>query len=128
MNNFSFSLDYQDQDARACTIKTPHGEITTPIFMPVGTQGSVKALAPDDLHDASARIILANIYHLMLRPGCKFLTEYGGLHKFMSWQKPILTDSGGFQVFSLGQGEPRSKIRAINALLMRKNRRVWCCF
>lgn len=115
MNKFSFNLDHQDHDARACTIKTPHGEITTPIFMPVGTQGSVKALAPDDLNHASAQIILANTYHLMLRPGKKFLKEYGGLHKFMSWDKPILTDSGGFQVFSLGQGEPRSKARAQNA-------------
>jgi len=115
ITNFSFSLDARDHDARACTIKTPHGEITTPIFMPVGTQGSVKALAPDDLNQASAQIILANTYHLMLRPGKKFLEEYGGLHKFMSWSKPILTDSGGFQVFSLAQGEPRSKTRALNA-------------
>jgi queuine tRNA-ribosyltransferase len=115
MSDFSFSLDHHDDHARACTIKTPHGEITTPIFMPVGTQGSVKALAPDDLNHARAQIILANTYHLMLRPGKNFLKEYGGLHKFMSWSKPILTDSGGFQVFSLGQGEPRSKIRAQNA-------------
>jgi len=114
MTKFSFCIDYSDNDARACTINTPHGEIKTPIFMPVGTQGSVKALAPDDLEKAKAQIILANTYHLMLRPGKKFLEEFGGLHKFMSWDKPILTDSGGFQVFSLGQNQPRSKARAQN--------------
>lgn len=109
MSNFSYTLDHCDHNARATTISTPHGEIKTPIFMPVGTQGSVKALAPDDLRAANAQIILGNTYHLMLRPGKEFLTRYGGLHKFMSWDRPILTDSGGFQVFSLSQESPRTQ-------------------
>lgn len=107
MANFSFEINQQDHDARACTIFTPHGEIHTPIFMPVGTQGSVKALDPVDLKNAGSEIILANTYHLMLRPGKDFFTNYGGLHKFMAWDRPILTDSGGFQVYSLSRGIPR---------------------
>ncbi|MCA9507553.1 MAG: tRNA guanosine(34) transglycosylase Tgt [Myxococcales bacterium] len=109
MNKFSFKLDAVDGYARATSITTPHGIITTPIFMPVGTQGSVKALSNQDLKDANAQIILGNTYHLMLRPGKNFLQTFGGLHKFMSWDRPILTDSGGFQVFSLSQGAPRGK-------------------
>lgn len=109
MNNFSFTLEHSDDKARATTIVTPHGEIKTPIFMPVGTQGSVKSLCPADLKAAQAQIILGNTYHLMLRPGKKFLADYGGLHKLMAWDRPILTDSGGFQVYSLSQGLPRSK-------------------
>lgn len=106
-NSFSFTLEHNDGDARAATIGTPHGIIETPIFMPVGTQGSVKALCPNDLKNAGAQIILANTYHLMLRPKKDFLQAYGGLHRFMSWDRPLLTDSGGFQVFSLAQGKPR---------------------
>lgn len=109
MTNFSFEQIACDGDARACTINTPHGEINTPIFMPVGTQGSVKALCPTDLKNAQAQIILGNTYHLMLRPGKEKLKALGGLHKLMSWDRPILTDSGGFQVFSLSQGDPRGK-------------------
>ncbi len=109
MSNFSFNVENTDALARATTLVTPHGPIETPIFMPVGTQGSVKALCPQDLKAAGAQIILANTYHLMLRPGKEFFKRYGGLHKFMSWDRPILTDSGGFQVFSLSQGQPRSK-------------------
>ncbi|HXW60174.1 MAG TPA: tRNA guanosine(34) transglycosylase Tgt, partial [Myxococcota bacterium] len=109
MSNFSFSLEHTDQNARATIIKTPHGEIKTPIFMPVGTQGSVKALCPDDLKKAGAQIILGNTYHLMLRPGKEFFIRNGGLHKLMSWDRPILTDSGGFQVYSLSQGLPRGE-------------------
>ncbi len=111
MTTFNFSIDHTDGDARASTIQTPHGAIHTPIFMPVGTQGSVKALCPDDLVSAQAEIILANTYHLMLRPGKEFLASYGGLHKFMSWSRPILTDSGGFQVFSLSKGSPRGRAK-----------------
>lgn len=111
MSEFSFSVDHTDGDARATTIITPHGTIHTPIFMPVGTQGSVKALSPHDLHGAGAEIILGNTYHLMLRPGKEFLNAYGGLHKFMAWDKPLLTDSGGFQVYSLSQGTPRGKAK-----------------
>lgn len=113
-NNFSFNLDATCGLARATTINTPHGAIKTPIFMPVGTQGSVKALSNQDLLDCQAQIILGNTYHLMLRPGKKFFEEFGGLHKLMNWQKPILTDSGGFQVFSLSQGEARGRNKKNN--------------
>ena len=88
--------------ARAGRIHTPHGSFDTPIFMPVGTQASVKTLAPEELKEMSAGIILSNNYHLFLRPGSKLVKEAGGLHKFMNWDRAILTDSGGFQVFSLG--------------------------
>ena len=82
-------------------IGTPHGSFETPAFMPVGTQGSVKSLSPEDLEDAGVRIILANTYHLYLRPGHEVIGRLGGLHRFMNWSRPILTDSGGFQVYSL---------------------------
>lgn len=88
--------------ARAGRIQTPHGSFDTPIFMPVGTQASVKTLAPEELKEMGAGIILSNNYHLFLRPGSKLVKEAGGLHKFMNWDRAILTDSGGFQVFSLG--------------------------
>ena len=88
--------------ARAGILHTPHGEIKTPIFMPVGTQATVKAMTVEELEDINAQIILANTYHLYLRPGHELVAQGGGLHKFMNWQHPILTDSGGFQVFSLG--------------------------
>lgn len=87
--------------ARAGRIHTPHGSFDTPIFMPVGTQASVKTLAPEELKEMGAGIILSNNYHLFLRPGSKLVKEAGGLHKFMNWDRAILTDSGGFQVFSL---------------------------
>jgi len=111
VTQFSYIIEEQDDDARAGTITTPHGPIHTPIFMPVGTQGSVKALSPKDLMDASAEIILANTYHLMLRPGQEFLRSFGGLHRFMSWDRALLTDSGGFQVFSLSRGKPRGRAK-----------------
>ena len=88
--------------ARAGRIHTPHGSFDTPIFMPVGTQASVKTLAPEELKEMGAGIVLSNNYHLFLRPGSKIVKEAGGLHKFMNWDRAILTDSGGFQVFSLG--------------------------
>lgn len=87
--------------ARLGRLSTGHGEIETPCFMPVGTQGTVKALSPRDLLDGGAQIMLANAYHLFLRPGTDIIARAGGLHKFMSWDKPILTDSGGYQIFSL---------------------------
>ena len=93
--------DPQSQ-ARAGTITTDHGVIETPIFMPVGTQATVKSLDSSDLHNLNAQIILGNTYHLHLRPGEDLIYKAGGLHQFMNWDKPILTDSGGFQVFSLG--------------------------
>lgn len=88
--------------ARAGRIHTPHGTFDTPIFMPVGTQATVKTLSPEELKEMGAGIILANTYHLFLRPGAALVKEAGGLHKFMNWDRAILTDSGGFQVFSLG--------------------------
>ena len=88
--------------ARRGRVHTPHGVIETPVFMPVGTVGSVKACAPDDLVNLGASIILGNTYHLMLRPGVDLVGQMGGLHRFVSWKRPMLTDSGGFQVFSLG--------------------------
>lgn len=98
-----FRLLHQDTGCRARTgrINTPHGEIQTPIFMPVGTSASVKAMRPENLKDAGAQIILSNTYHLYLRPGHRLVEQMGGLHKFMAWDRPVLTDSGGFQVYSL---------------------------
>jgi queuine tRNA-ribosyltransferase len=89
--------------ARRGRLHTPHGPLETPMFMPVGTVGSVKALAPDDLLATGSQMILGNTYHLMLRPGAELVHAMGGLHRFISWNKPMLTDSGGFQVFSLSQ-------------------------
>ncbi len=96
-----FKTIAKDKFARAGVLSTPHGDIETPVFMPVGTQASVKSLTPDDLKEVGAQIILANTYHLYLRPGEKLIKKLGGLHEFMNWDKPILTDSGGFQVMSL---------------------------
>jgi queuine tRNA-ribosyltransferase len=97
----NFKLVAQCGDARAGIISTPHGDIKTPIFMPVGTRATVKTLSPADLNNIDAQIILANTYHLYLRPGNDLIRQAGGIHNFMSWQKPVLTDSGGFQVMSL---------------------------
>lgn len=88
--------------ARLGVLHTPHGDIETPIFMPVGTQATVKSMTPEELKEIGSQIILSNTYHLYLRPGHELVKKAGGLHKFMHWDKPILTDSGGFQVFSLG--------------------------
>ncbi|MEM7256025.1 MAG: tRNA guanosine(34) transglycosylase Tgt [Pseudomonadota bacterium] len=98
-----FELHSRDGSARRGTVTTHHGVIQTPIFMPVGTYGTVKALAPEQLHEVQAQIILGNTFHLMLRPGTEIIRLHGDLHDFMQWQKPILTDSGGFQVFSLAK-------------------------
>ncbi len=99
--SFSFDVEKSDGHARAGTFMTPHGVVTTPAFMPVGTLATVKALDPEDLAAMGASMILSNAYHLHLRPGDDLVREMGGLHKFMHWPGPILTDSGGFQVFSL---------------------------
>jgi queuine tRNA-ribosyltransferase len=101
VTGFSFDVSARDGAARAGTFRTPHGTVDTPVFMPVGTLGTVKALDPDDLAGAGASMILANTYHLHLRPGDDVVRDLGGLHRFMAWDRPILTDSGGFQVFSL---------------------------
>jgi queuine tRNA-ribosyltransferase len=97
-----FKLKKTDGNARRGSITLNHGEIETPIFMPVGTYGTVKAMSPLELKEIGAQIILGNTFHLWLRPGTDILDKFGGLHRFMGWDKPILTDSGGFQVFSLG--------------------------
>ena len=101
----TFSLEYKSQEAncraRLGCLETPHGKIHTPVFMPVGTRGTVKAMSPAELEELGAQIILGNTYHLMLRPGAELVEKAGGLHKFAAWNHPILTDSGGFQVFSL---------------------------
>ncbi len=102
---FGFELVGKDKTtkARAGIVHTPHGSFETPVFMPVGTQGTVKALTPRDLTEAGANIILANAYHIYIRPGIDIIKPFGGLHKFMGWNGPILTDSGGYQVFSLSR-------------------------
>ncbi len=99
--SFAFTLHATDGAARAGALSTSHGDVQTPAFMPVGTQGTVEGLTPEMVRDAGAQIILGNTYHLTLRPGDELIRDLGGLHKFMNWPGPILTDSGGFQVFSL---------------------------
>ena len=101
MSLFEFQLQAQSGHARAATFETAHGTVRTPVFMPVGTKATVKATLPETLHALDAQIVLANTYHLSLRPGADVVEEAGGLHSFMNWDGPILTDSGGFQVFSL---------------------------
>jgi len=96
-----FEVQATDGNARAGLLQTAHGEIRTPVFMPVGTKATVKTLHPDEVRDLGAQILLGNAYHLYFRPGDELIRELGGLHRFMSWDAPILTDSGGFQVFSL---------------------------
>ncbi|MBR2511858.1 MAG: tRNA guanosine(34) transglycosylase Tgt [Firmicutes bacterium] len=99
----TFTLKATDGKARRGEFTTPHGTVQTPVFMPVGTAGTVKAMRPEEVKELGAEIILGNTYHLYLRPGHEIVREAGGLHKFMNWDRPILTDSGGFQVFSLGE-------------------------
>lgn len=100
-NYFQFSRAAQDHRARAGIFSTPHGDLLTPVFAPVGTQATVKAVSPDQLRETGATLVLSNTYHLYLRPGSELVQELGGLHHFMQWTGPMLTDSGGFQVFSL---------------------------
>ena len=100
-NRFSFSLNATDGKARSGLISTPRGDIRTPAFMPVGTAATVKAMLPESIAATGADVLLGNTYHLMLRPGAERVDALGGLHKFMNWNRPILTDSGGFQVMSL---------------------------
>jgi len=102
---FNFTIETQSTDTRARTgrFETAHGMVNTPVFMPVGTLGTVKSLSPEDLKAIGTQIILGNTYHLYLRPGCDVIEKFSGLHRFMNWQGPILTDSGGFQIFSLAK-------------------------
>ena len=104
ISNLQFKVSHKDKSshARRAEFQLPHGKLQTPMFMPVGTYGTVKALTPRDLHEAQAQIILGNTFHLWLRPGLDVIKTFNGLHNFMGWNLPILTDSGGFQVFSLG--------------------------
>ncbi len=99
---FSFSIQSRQGKARAASYQTPHGLIETPAFVAVGTQASIKSLSPEQAKDAGTQVIFANTYHLYLRPGQDVVAKHGGVHKFMNWHAPVLTDSGGFQVFSLG--------------------------
>ena len=103
--SIEFTVTHQQQggSARTGLLRTPHGDVETPVFMPVGTKGTVKAMLPEELDDIGARIILANTFHLFLRPGDEVVRDLGGLHRFMNWHRPILTDSGGFQVWSLAK-------------------------
>lgn len=103
MSQFRFTLDATDGPARTGVLHTPRGDIRTPAFMPVGTAATVKAMLPRSVRETGADILLGNTYHLMLRPGAERIARLGGLHKFMGWERPILTDSGGFQVMSLSQ-------------------------
>ena len=102
-NGLKFELLTTDGQARRGRLTLNHGVVETPIFMPVGTYGTVKAIQPRELEEIRAQIILGNTFHLWLRPGLEVIGAHGGLHKFMGWNRPILTDSGGFQVFSLGE-------------------------
>jgi len=98
-----FGVLNSDGQARRARMTFPRGAIETPVFMPVGTYGTVKAMTPEELRGLGSQIILGNTFHLMLRPGTEIIEQHGGLHEFMHWQWPILTDSGGFQVFSLAE-------------------------
>src|SRR5881296_2238562 len=98
---FEFVIDATSGAARAGTLTLPHGTVETPVFMPVGTHGTVRALSPNDLRSVGATLVLANTYHLHVRPGEQVVERLGALHRFMAWDRPLLTDSGGFQVFSL---------------------------
>ena len=104
-DGFDFTLLHRDRgsEARLGRITTPHGAVETPVFMPVGTQGTVKSLTPERVVDLGSQMILSNTYHLYLRPGHELIRQMGGLHSFMNWNRPILTDSGGFQIYSLGE-------------------------
>jgi queuine tRNA-ribosyltransferase len=103
MFDFKVIASCQETRARTGEIETAHGKVRTPVFMPVGTLGTVKAVSPEELVQCGVQIILGNTYHLYLRPGCEVIEQFAGLHRFMNWNGPILTDSGGFQVFSLAQ-------------------------
>src|SRR5436190_23369806 len=103
MTRFAFTIDATDGAARTGRIRMRSGEIRTPAFMPVGTAATVKAMKPEAVRASGADVILGNTYHLMLRPGAERVARLGGLHKFMNWDRPILTDSGGYQVMSLSE-------------------------
>src|SRR3954470_8924030 len=111
MSRLNFRLDTAatGSRARAATFQTLHNEVKTPLFMPVGTQATVKSQLPQTLEDAGSQILLANTYHLLLRPGPEVFEKIGGIHRFMSWKRSVLTDSGGFQIFSLPHSRSMSE-------------------
>jgi queuine tRNA-ribosyltransferase len=115
VSRLNFRLDAQavGSRARAATFRTLHNEVRTPLFMPVGTQATVKAQLTRTLEEAGSQIILANTYHLLLRPGSEVFRRLGGIHKFMSWGRSVLTDSGGFQIFSLPHSRSMSEAGAV---------------
>ena len=104
-NIFTVKKVSDKSKARLCELRTAHGTVQTPVFMPVGTQATVKSLTPQQVEETGAQIILANTYHLNIRPTSELIARFGGLHSFMGWSKPILTDSGGFQAFSLSTAQ-----------------------
>ncbi len=108
MNNFKVTKQSKKSNARTASLRTNHGVLKTPFFMPVATQGTIKHVHTEEMRKLKSQILLSNTYHLMLRPGEKFIKKIGGLHKFMNWDKPILTDSGGFQVFSLADNKSKT--------------------
>jgi queuine tRNA-ribosyltransferase len=114
MKKFSFKLEKTDGGARLGKVATAHGSFETPVFMPVGTRATIKTMSPDEAKETGVKILLGNTYHLYLRPGDELIKKMGGLHKFMNWNGPILTDSGGFQVFSLGFGSRGDKLVKIH--------------
>ena len=116
-----FKVDNTDNQARACTIQTAHSTITTPVFMPVGTQASVKALDHNDMLNLGAKIILGNTYHLYLRPSSKVIKKFGGLHNFSKFPNSFLTDSGGFQAFSLGKLNKKNTIQDENGIMFKSH-------
>lgn len=124
--NFDFKITHQKagQRARLGVLKTPHGEIETPNYIFCGTKAAIKALSPAQMREARTDIILANTYHLMLQPGADLVEKMGGLHKFMGWDGPMLTDSGGFQVFSLGEGTMANEIKGRKGAYEDKNRNL----
>ncbi len=113
MKKFKFEIKSKYKNSRTGIVTTNHGSFETPVFMPVGTRATVKTLSPEEIESIGANIILGNTYHLYLRPGDKLVKKMGGLHKFMNWKHPILTDSGGYQVFSLGAGSRGDKLAKI---------------
>ena len=112
MSNFNWTIQNQSSsNARTGILKTPHGFVETPAFIFCATKAALKTLSVNEAINAGTQIILSNTYHLMLQPGGEIISKHGGLHKFMNWNKPILTDSGGFQIFSLGHGSVADEIK-----------------
>ncbi|HET6832217.1 MAG TPA: tRNA guanosine(34) transglycosylase Tgt, partial [Solirubrobacterales bacterium] len=110
-DRLTFEIVARDGGARAGILHTPHGDVETPCFVPLATRGSVKGLLPDEVEASGYEMVLGNTYHLMLRPGGERIAALGGLHRFMGWERPIITDSGGFQVFSLAFGGVADEIK-----------------